>query len=140
MILSDQRILDEMEKGTIKIEPYDRNCLGSNSYDVHLGKHLALYVDAELDAKKHNTIAHFDTGAMTNSLVLAAWARGLGAVINGQGIMQSPVVREVAGIPEDQIILTCVALGWPDEEFVANSVVSRRRPISNTTQFLGFDE
>jgi nitroreductase len=77
---------------------------------------------------------------MTNSLVLAAWARGLGAVINGQGIMQSPVVREVAGIPEDQIILTCVALGWPDEEFVANSVVSRRRPISNTTQFLGFDE
>jgi len=87
-----------------------------------------------------NTIAHFDTGAMTNSLVLAAWARGLGAVINGQGIMQSPVVREVAGIPEDQIILTCVALGWPDKEFVANSVVSRRRPISNTTQFLGFDE
>ena len=44
MILSDQRILDEMENGTIKIEPYDRNCLGSNSYDVHLGKHLALYV------------------------------------------------------------------------------------------------
>jgi len=60
MILSDQRILDEMELGTIKIEPYDRNCLGSNSYDVHLGKHLALYVDAELDAKKHNTIAHFE--------------------------------------------------------------------------------
>ncbi|NBO50815.1 MAG: dCTP deaminase, partial [Chitinophagia bacterium] len=42
------------------LEPYDRNCLGSNSYDVHLGKHLALYVDAELDAKKHNTIEHFD--------------------------------------------------------------------------------
>ena len=42
MILSDQRILDEMELGTIKIEPYDRNYLGSNSYDVHLGKHLAL--------------------------------------------------------------------------------------------------
>lgn len=85
-----------------------------------------------------NTIAHFDTGAMTYGLVLAAWARGLGAVINGQGIMQSPVVREVAQIPEDQAILTCVALGWPDEEFVANSVVSRRRPISNTTRFLGF--
>ncbi|MGB7319061.1 MAG: nitroreductase [Planktotalea sp.] len=88
----------------------------------------------------NNTIAHFDTGAMTNSLVLAAWARGVGAVINGQGIMQSPVVREVANIPEDQIILTCVALGWPDEDFVANSVISRRRPISNTTRFLGFDD
>ena len=52
MILSDQRILEEIEKGTIKIEPYDRECLGSNSYDVHLGKHLATYEHAELDAKK----------------------------------------------------------------------------------------
>lgn len=86
-----------------------------------------------------NTIAHFDTGAMTYGLVLAAWARGLGAVINGQGIMQSPVVREVANIPEDQVILTCVALGWPDDDFVANAVVSRRRPVSNTARFLGFD-
>ena len=87
-----------------------------------------------------NTIAHFDTGAMTYGLVLAAWSKGLGAVINGQGIMQSPVVREAANIPEDQVILTCVALGWPDEEFVANSVVSRRRPTENVTRYLGFEE
>lgn len=85
-----------------------------------------------------NTIAHFDTGAMTYGLVLAAWSKGLGAVINGQGIMQSPVVREVANIPEDQVILTCVALGWPDEEFVANSVVSRRRATKDVARFLGF--
>ncbi len=88
----------------------------------------------------NNTIAHFDTGAMTYGLVLAAWSKGLGAVINGQGIMQSPVVREVADIPDDQVILTCVALGWPDDGFVANSVVSRRRPISHVTRFLGFDD
>ncbi|MEI2708176.1 MAG: hypothetical protein V9E96_04055 [Chitinophagaceae bacterium] len=37
MILTDKRILEEMEKGTIKIVPYHRNDLGSNSYDVHLG-------------------------------------------------------------------------------------------------------
>jgi dCTP deaminase len=60
MILSDQRILEEMNKGTIKIEPYDRACLGSNSYDVHLGKHLAIYEADTLDAKKHNTIRHFE--------------------------------------------------------------------------------
>ncbi|WP_435230484.1 nitroreductase [Pseudopelagicola sp. nBUS_20] len=88
----------------------------------------------------NNTIAHFDTGAMTYGLVLAAWSRGLGSVINGQGIMQSPVVREVVGIPEDQVILTCVALGWPDETFIANSVVSRRRSLNDTTRFLGFGE
>ena len=87
----------------------------------------------------NNTIAHFDTGAMTYGLVLAAWAKGLGAVINGQGIMQSPVVREVAQIPDDQVILTCVALGWPDDTFEANAVVSRRRSVENVTRFLGFD-
>jgi len=60
MILSDTRILEEIKKETIKIVPYDRECLGSNSYDVHLGKDLARYVDRELDAKKHNKIEHFE--------------------------------------------------------------------------------
>jgi dCTP deaminase len=60
MILSDSRILQEIEKGTILIRPYRPQCLGSNSYDVHLGKTLATYVDAELDAKKHNTIEYFE--------------------------------------------------------------------------------
>lgn len=92
--------------------------------------------DKELEG---GTIAHFDLGAVTYGLVLAAWSRGLGAVINGQGIMQSPVVREHAGIPDDQVILTCVALGWPDETFSANSVVSRRRDVSETARFVGFD-
>ena len=87
----------------------------------------------------NGTIAHFDLGAVTFGLALAAWSRGLGAVINGQGIMQSPVVREHAGIPDDQVILTCVALGWPDESFSANSVKSRRRPVENAARFVGFD-
>ena len=60
MILSDKRILEEIAKESIKIIPYDRNCLGSNSYDVHLGKSLAVYVDKTLDAKKHNTISQVD--------------------------------------------------------------------------------
>lgn len=88
----------------------------------------------------NGTIAHFDLGAVTYGLVLAAWSRGLGAVINGQGIMQSPVVREHAQIPDDQVILTCVALGWPDHSFPANTVKSRRRPVENTARFIGFDE
>jgi dCTP deaminase len=60
MILSDTRILEEMEKGTIKVVPYQRENLGSNSYDVHLGKRLATYRDEVLDAKKHNQIDFFD--------------------------------------------------------------------------------
>ncbi|HTO15541.1 MAG TPA: dCTP deaminase [Edaphocola sp.] len=60
MILSDLKILEEIEKGNIVIEPFDRSCLGSNSYDVHLGKHLAIYENNILDARKHNSITHFE--------------------------------------------------------------------------------
>lgn len=88
----------------------------------------------------NGTIAHFDLGAVTYGLVLAAWDRGLGAVINGQGIMQSPVVRAAAQIPDDQVILTCIALGWPDDSFAANAVTSRRRPVEEAARFLGFAE
>ena len=85
-------------------------------------------------------IAPFDCGAVTNALVNAAWSRGLGCVINSQGIMQSPVVREHAKIPEDQVIMKAVALGWPDDSFPANAVVSERKSVDEAARFLGFDD
>jgi nitroreductase len=81
----------------------------------------------------------FDCGAVATALVNAAWSRGLGAVINSQGIMQSPVVREHAGIPDDQVIMKSIALGWPDESFPANAVVSTRKSVEEATRFVGFD-
>jgi dCTP deaminase len=60
MILSDKEIIQAIEKGEILIEPFDINCLGTNSYDVHLGKYLATYKDRVLDAKKHNMIEVFE--------------------------------------------------------------------------------
>jgi len=60
MILSDKEILKEIEKGTILIEPFDIENLGTNSYDVCLGKYLAVYDDEVLDAKKHNKIKTFE--------------------------------------------------------------------------------
>jgi dCTP deaminase len=60
MILSDQKILAAIEDGRIVIEPFRRNCLGTNSYDVHLGKTMATYEDRILDARKHNQIHYFE--------------------------------------------------------------------------------
>jgi nitroreductase len=83
-------------------------------------------------------IGPFDCGAVVNALVNAAWSRGLGCVINSQGIMQSPVVREHAAIPEDQVIMICVAMGWPDDAFPANAVVSTRKSVDEAATFVGF--
>ena len=80
----------------------------------------------------------FDCGAVATALVNAAWSRGLGCVINSQGIMQSPVVREHANIPEDQVIMKSIALGWPDETFPANAVVSERKTVDEAAVFVGF--
>ena len=60
MILSDKKILQSIEEGQIIIEPFRASCLGTNSYDVHLGKWLAVYKDRILDARKHNEIEHFE--------------------------------------------------------------------------------
>ena len=38
MALSDRKILEHMEKGTILIEPFDRKNLATSSYDVTLGE------------------------------------------------------------------------------------------------------
>ena len=87
---------------------------------------------------KEDDISKFDCGAAVNGLVNAGWSKGLGAVINSQGIMQSPVVREYAKIPDNQIIMICVAMGYPDEEFPANKVISKRRTIEEVATFHGF--
>ncbi|MFT4568048.1 MAG: dCTP deaminase [Saprospiraceae bacterium] len=62
MILTDAKILEGIEKGGIVIEPFEQSCLGTNSYDVHLGKTLAVYKDRVLDAKRHNKIEYFEIG------------------------------------------------------------------------------
>ena len=85
-------------------------------------------------------IGPFDCGAVTNALVNAAWSRGLGCVINSQGIMQSPVVREHARIPDDEVIMICVAMGYPDDSFPANAVVSERKSVDEAAVFTGFDD
>jgi|TARA_B110000438_G_C15819678_1_gene653760 nitroreductase len=84
-------------------------------------------------------IGQFDLGAISYALCLAAWERGLGTVINGQGVMQTPVVREHAKIPDDQNILTCIAMGYPNNDFSANAVKSRRAEIGDFVSFVGFD-
>ncbi len=62
MILSDTQIQESITRGEIVVEPFRPECLGTNSYDVHLGKYLAVYVDHELDARKHNLIKYIEIG------------------------------------------------------------------------------
>ncbi len=62
MILSDNKIRESIASGDIVIKPNREECLGTNSYDVHLSKHMAVYVDRVIDAKKHNKTDPIEIG------------------------------------------------------------------------------
>lgn len=51
MILSDNAILTAIAHGEIGITPFDRACLGPNSYDVHLAPYLTTYHAYPVDAQ-----------------------------------------------------------------------------------------
>jgi dCTP deaminase len=59
MILSDLKIREEMRRGQLVIRPFRPECLGTNSYDVHLGPYLAVYTDGALDAAADNRVEEF---------------------------------------------------------------------------------
>ena len=82
--------------------------------------------------------AHFDLGALSYGIVLAAWDKGIGSVINGQGIMRSDIVREVASISDDQVIMTSVAMSYPVDSFAANSVRADREESEDFVNNVGF--
>ncbi|MEM7078684.1 MAG: nitroreductase [Pseudomonadota bacterium] len=83
---------------------------------------------------------HFDLGALSYGIVLAAWNAGLGTVVNGQGISRSNIVREVLNIPEDEVIMTAIAMGYPNDDFAANSVVSEREQNATFVRYYGFED
>ena len=40
---------------------------------------------------------------------------------------------------KEQVIMNSIALGWRDETFPANAVVSERKSVAEATVFVGFD-
>ncbi len=56
MILSDTKIRAAMRDGKIVIRPYRPECLGTNSYDVHLGPYISVYTEPALDARRPNPV------------------------------------------------------------------------------------
>lgn len=57
MILTDSEILKEIDNGNIVITPFDKNALGSNSYDVHLGNTYIKYLSNFIDSKRKPVVS-----------------------------------------------------------------------------------
>ena len=53
--------------------------LGTNSYDVHLGKFISVYNDRGIDAKRHNKVSEF--GNRAGRICNATWTLYLGVTM-----------------------------------------------------------
>lgn len=78
-----------------------------------------------------------DIGAVMQSICLTAMAFNLGTCIENQGIMYPGVIRKYADIPESRLLITSIAIGYPDTDFPANKVESERAPIDSLTTWCG---
>ena len=123
-----------IERGD-KVMRQDWVMRGFRQFDAPVS--LVLTYDRDLDP---GAVVHFDLGALSYGICLAAWNRGLGTVVNGQGIMRSEIVREEAQIPASEVIMTCIALGYPNDDFAANDVKADREPNEAFVRYVGFED
>lgn len=97
---------------------------------------VAIIISA--DKSLRYTLAMFDIGCMAQTICLAAMQFGLGTCIEKQGVLYPDVIRKYTGIGEDKDIIIGIAVGYPDPDFPANKLISRRESASTYITWLGF--
>ena len=77
-------------------------------------------------------------GAVTQTVCLAALTYGLGTCIMGIPVLWPEVFREVLNIPKDRVIVTSIAIGYPDPEAPLNTFKRPREPLDDLVDWHGF--
>ncbi len=96
---------------------------------------IYLLMDRSLD----ETAYRFDMGCVAQNICLAAVERGLGSCVEDQAITYTKGARGILGIPEEKRFVVGIAIGYPDNDFAANHVVSPREEIDSITKWCGFE-
>ncbi|PIE62450.1 MAG: nitroreductase [Desulfobacter postgatei] len=80
---------------------------------------------------------YLDAGLVIQNICLVAVDFGLGTCIENQGITYSDVIREIVQIPDDQRLLAAIAIGYPDDSFPANTIISPRENVEDVVTWCG---
>lgn len=88
--------------------------------------------------KSLESVAVFDFGTIAQTICLTALNYGLGTCIENQGVMFPEVVRNFTPIPESKLLVTSIAIGYPDWDFPANKLETKREPLENFVTWCGF--
>lgn len=94
---------------------------------------ILLYMDKSLDE-----IFRFEMGCVAQNICLAAMEYGLGTCVEDQAIEYQKGIREELHFPDSKLLVSGIAIGYPDWTFPANNVVSTREAVDNVTKWYGF--
>jgi nitroreductase len=79
-----------------------------------------------------------DFGMFLGTLMIAARARGLDTCPQAAWLEWHRIVAEVAGIPDNEMLVCGMSLGWADPAARINTLVTEREPVEGFARFEGF--
>lgn len=86
--------------------------------------------------RKMNTGSWLDFGCFSQSLMVSARGRGLDTCAQAAFNRFHNTIRAVTGIPESEVIMCGLALGYADMTKIENSLISERESVSTFAKFL----
>ena len=80
-----------------------------------------------------------DTGLYVQTVMLAARAEGLHTCPQAIWISIQEPIRQHLNIPDDQVLVTGMAMGYEDTTAIENTLVSEREDVADVVTYSGFE-
>ena len=78
-----------------------------------------------------------DNGMFLQSIMVAARGMGLHTCPQAAFAKYHAVIREQLDIPEDELVICGMSLGYADAEAIENTLITEREPVEGFTTFIG---
>jgi len=79
-----------------------------------------------------------DYGMFLQNIMLAARGKGLHTCPQAAFANYHTIIRQHLGIPEDEVVICGMSLGYADPEAIENTLVTEREPVSGFCRFVGW--
>lgn len=80
--------------------------------------------------------SYIDFGCFMQNIMTSARGRGLDTCPQAAFNQYHSIIRKYVGMPESEIQMCCMALGYADPEKIENSLISEREPLENFAKFI----
>jgi nitroreductase len=79
-----------------------------------------------------------DYGMFIQNVMIAARARGLDTCPQAAFLDFHKIIAETLGMPDNEMLVCGMSLGWADPDAVVNTLHTAREPVNGFATFQGF--